>query len=137
MLTENPERAYYGLAHVERALDANAIHTLLVTDMLFRSKKVEERKRYVRLVEEVRGNGGEVKVFSSLHVSGQQLAQLSGVAAILRFPMPEADMDEARGEEQAGAAAGGSSKKCANGAEFSSTESEHESSGGEEVEDEW
>lgn len=33
--------------------------------------------------------GGEVHVFSSGHASGEQLAQLSGIAAVLRFPMPE------------------------------------------------
>lgn len=29
------------------------------------------------------------KSFSSLHPSGEQLGQLSGIAAILRFPVPE------------------------------------------------
>uniref|UniRef100_A0A674NGT6 Pelota mRNA surveillance and ribosome rescue factor n=1 Tax=Takifugu rubripes TaxID=31033 RepID=A0A674NGT6_TAKRU len=29
------------------------------------------------------------RIFSSLHVSGEQLTQLSGVAAILRFPIPD------------------------------------------------
>ena len=37
----------------------------------------------------VREVGGEVRVFSSLHVSGEQLEQLSGLCAILRFPMAE------------------------------------------------
>ena len=32
--------------------------------------------RYVALVEQVRNNGGTVFVFSSLHVSGEQLAQV-------------------------------------------------------------
>uniref|UniRef100_A0A4W6CQQ7 Protein pelota homolog n=1 Tax=Lates calcarifer TaxID=8187 RepID=A0A4W6CQQ7_LATCA len=49
--------------------------------------------RYVRLVDSVRDNGGNVRIFSSLHVSGEQLTQLSGVAAILRFPI--ADLSEA------------------------------------------
>lgn len=78
------------------------------------------------MVENVRDAGGEVKIFSSMHISGErmyhgrrkfhflekiivavtvlgggknelsfsnfsipELAQLTGVAAILRFPMPE------------------------------------------------
>ena len=28
-------------------------------------------------------------MFSAAHVSGEQLNQLSGVAAVLRFPLPE------------------------------------------------
>lgn len=89
MLQQEPERAFYGIDHVERANEMEAIETLLVTDELFRSHELATRKRYVRLVESVRDNSGEVKIFSSLHVSGEQLGQLSGVAAILRYPLPD------------------------------------------------
>lgn len=89
MLQCEPDRAFYGLGHVERANEMAAIEILLVTDELFRSNDLVTRKRYVRLVENVRDNNGEVKIFSSLHVSGEQLGQLSGVAAILRFPLPD------------------------------------------------
>ena len=37
----------------------------------------------------VTASGGEVKIFSSLHVSGEQLEQLTGICAMLRFPVPE------------------------------------------------
>jgi len=91
---------------------------------------VKLRKRYVTLVDSVRESGGEVKIFSSMHVSGErkltfpcdpyfdtvikyatwrkvttcfsnryqpaisELDQLTGVAAILRFPMPELEDEE-------------------------------------------
>ena len=29
------------------------------------------------------------QIFSAMHLSGEQLNQLSGIAAILRFPLPE------------------------------------------------
>lgn len=77
------------------------------------------RKEYVQLVDSVREYGGDVKIFSSLHVSGErkylemcrcdglvyffyvliELEQLTGVAAILRFPMPELDDEESETEE--------------------------------------
>ncbi|XP_063077321.1 protein pelota homolog [Engraulis encrasicolus] len=95
MLQHEPDRAFYGLGHVEKASEALAIDILLISDELFRHQDVATRSRYVRLVDSVRDNGGNVRVFSSLHVSGDQLNQLSGVAAILRFPI--ADMSE--GEE--------------------------------------
>lgn len=95
MMGSDPDRAYYGLKHVERAAEGLAIETLLVSDSLFRSKNVEERKRYVRLVDGVKDNGGDVKIFSSLHVSGEQLDQMTGVAALLRFPMPEIEEEDA------------------------------------------
>ena len=33
--------------------------------------------------------GGEVVIFSGMHTSGEQLKQLTGIAAILRFPLPD------------------------------------------------
>lgn len=89
MLQNEPDRAFYGIDHVERANDMMAIETLMVTDNLFRSTNLAERKRFVNLVESVRDNNGDAKIFSSLHVSGEQLSLLSGVAAILRFPLPD------------------------------------------------
>eukprot|EP01117_Protostelium_nocturnum_P002069 TRINITY_DN1270_c0_g1_i1.p1 TRINITY_DN1270_c0_g1~~TRINITY_DN1270_c0_g1_i1.p1 ORF type:complete len:400 (+),score=74.60 TRINITY_DN1270_c0_g1_i1:133-1332(+) len=89
MLKVDPDRAFYGFRHVELANERQAVSTLLVTDELFRSSDVKTRKKYVHLVESVKESGGEVKIFSSAHVSGEQLSQLSGIAAILRFPLPE------------------------------------------------
>ncbi|XP_071944987.1 protein pelota homolog isoform X2 [Antedon mediterranea] len=89
MLNTEQDRALYGVKHVEKANEASAIETLLISDTLFRSSDITQRKRYVCLVEEVRDGGGEVRIFSSQHVSGEQLDLLSGVAAILRFPMPD------------------------------------------------
>lgn len=46
------------------------------------------------LVESVLDSGGTVHRFSSLHVSGEKLGQISDIEAILRFPMPEVDEDD-------------------------------------------
>jgi len=100
MLQTEPNRAFYGMRHVEQASEAQAIEILLISDSLFRCQNFNERKRYVALVDNVREFGGEVKIFSSLHVSGEQLDQLTGVAAILRFPMPELDDDAASSEDE-------------------------------------
>lgn len=86
-----PDKAYYGYDHVAKAHQQLAIDSLLVTDELFRASDVKTRQRYVQLVEGVRQNGGQTYVFSSMHVSGQQLQQVSGVAAILRYPLPDLD----------------------------------------------
>eukprot|EP01080_Neovahlkampfia_damariscottae_P000159 gene159-4405_t len=81
----SPEKAFYGYDHVNFANQQNAIQTLMITDELFRSSKIKERKKYVQLVESVQESGGQVLVFSSAHISGQQLKKLSGIAATLRF----------------------------------------------------
>lgn len=94
VLQTDPDRAVYGPNQVIKANEQQAVDSLLITDELFRSRDVKERRKYVDLVESVRENGGEVRIFSSLHVSGEQLGQLTGVAATLRFPMPDLDDEE-------------------------------------------
>ncbi|KAG8390819.1 hypothetical protein BUALT_Bualt01G0123200 [Buddleja alternifolia] len=91
MLSNDPSRACYGPKHVEVAHERMAVQTLLVTDELFRSSDIATRKKYVNLVESVKDSGGTAHIFSSMHVSGEQLAQLTGIAAILRFPLPDLD----------------------------------------------
>merc|ERR1712212_1234595 len=89
MLKNEPAKAFYGPKHVALAVESEAVETLLICDKLFRARGVAERRKYVEMVDKVREVGGEVRVFSSLHVSGEQLEQLSGLCAILRFPMAE------------------------------------------------
>ncbi|CAG9817495.1 unnamed protein product [Phaedon cochleariae] len=93
-----PAKAFYGKKHIEMANEAQAIETLMISDKLFRCQDVKLRKEYVRLVDSVRESGGDVKIFSSLHISGEQLEQLTGIAAILRFPMPELEEEDSDGD---------------------------------------
>jgi stalled ribosome rescue protein Dom34 len=40
--------------------------------IVFRIQDVKLRKQYVALVDSVRESGGDVKIFSSMHVSGER-----------------------------------------------------------------
>ncbi len=91
LMRTDPDRAYYGFKHVCWANEQKAVETLLITDELFRAASIEKRRDYIALTERVKKNGGDVHVFSALHVSGEQLQQLTGVAAILRYPLAEPD----------------------------------------------
>ena len=119
MMGEDPDRAYYGPNHVQKAADLGAIHTLLILDELFRSRDVVQRRRWVDMSEAVEAAGGTVFVFSSMHLSGVQLKNLSGVAALLRFPVPEID-------EEAADAADADSDDWANSTDDDSAEPEPE-----------
>lgn len=88
-LATKPERALYGPAHVFAAHELGAIDTLLIADGLFRCADASARRRWVLLTEEVEAGGGAARVFSSAHESGRQLGELTGVAATLRFPLPD------------------------------------------------
>mmetsp|Transcript_7038 Transcript_7038/g.21438 ORF Transcript_7038/g.21438 Transcript_7038/m.21438 type:complete len:394 (-) Transcript_7038:513-1694(-) len=101
----NPDRVCYGPQHVEYAANMGAVQTLLLTDSLFRNVDVKTREKYVELVDIVKSAGGEVHIFSAMHVTGEQLGEMTGIAAMLRFPLPELfDMefdDVNKDEEQA------------------------------------
>eukprot|EP00963_Diacronema_lutheri_P008185 scaffold718_cov342-Pavlova_lutheri.AAC.41 len=94
MLATESAKAFYGPGHVLAAHERLAIKKLLITDALFRSSDIATRRKYVELVESVKQNGGEVFVFSTMHVSGEQLQKLSGIAAVLRFPLPDLEDEE-------------------------------------------
>ncbi|OLL24518.1 Protein pelota [Neolecta irregularis DAH-3] len=94
MLNDNEAQAWYGPKHVAAAVEKGAVGTLLISDSLFRSNNVGERKKYVKMVENVRSGGGEALIFSSMHESGTQLDQLTGIAAILTFPLPDLESDD-------------------------------------------
>jgi protein pelota len=97
MLGSEPARAFYGPGHVNAAHELGAITPLLISDGLFRTADPRIRRKYEKLVEDVRGGGGTAFVLSSAHGSGAQLEQLSGLAAILRFPLPELEDMEFEG----------------------------------------
>jgi len=95
MLKSDPDRAFYGWKHVAAAHERQALGTLLLVDDLFRSADITTRTTYVNLVDDVKAKGVTIHIFSSLHPSGEQLLQLGGVAAILRFPLPDLeDLEE-------------------------------------------
>jgi protein pelota len=87
ILQQDQDRVAYGHKYVIEANQHNAIKELLICDSLFRTKNFSMRRVYVDLVDKVKENGGEVYIFSRSHVSGEKLNDLSGIAAILRFPL--------------------------------------------------
>ncbi|EKJ79480.1 hypothetical protein NXS19_003373 [Fusarium pseudograminearum] len=97
-------RAWYGTSVVEKAVNDGAVGpgggVLLVNNSLFRSEDLATRKKYVALVEKVRSDGGEARVLSSDHESGQRLSMLGDIAAILNYPMLDLDEDEEESEEE-------------------------------------
>jgi protein pelota len=97
MLGADELRAWYGPAHVALAVDRAAVGTLLISDELFRASDPGMRKHYVQMVEAVEQKGGEVVIFSSMHESGQQLNSLTGIAAILTYPL---DVEVVEAEER-------------------------------------
>ncbi|KAG7833041.1 hypothetical protein KL943_004489 [Ogataea angusta] len=95
LLNDDDGKAWYGEAEVTKAIEMQgAVRTLMITDTLFKSDDITQRKKYIRMTEQVKEHGGEVVIFSSLHDSGEQLNQLTGIAVILNYPVPNLDDEE-------------------------------------------
>lgn len=129
-LANDEQRAAYGFKQVQYAHDNLAIAQLLITDRLFKSADFQARKSYVALAESVKASGGLVLVFSSMHVSGEQLDSFTGIAATLRFPLPES----ASGEDGLGGGAARSPQS--GGARIFESDSEDEGADEDNDEDE-
>ncbi|KAI4863925.1 hypothetical protein F4820DRAFT_425161 [Hypoxylon rubiginosum] len=97
-LKKDDGRAWYGTMPVEKAVREGAVGrgggVLLVNNSLFRSMDIATRRRYVAMVDKVKEDGGETRILSSDHESGQRLDALGGIAAILTYPMLDLDEDE-------------------------------------------
>lgn len=112
-MQKDDNRVWYGAKPVEKAVAEGAVGrgggVLLVNNSLFRSMDIATRKKYVALVDKVKDDGGEVKILSSDHASGQRLDTLGGIAAITTYPIYDLDEDE---DEEGGesAKAGGSAE---------------------------
>ncbi|MXR51562.1 mRNA surveillance protein pelota [Halovenus sp. WSH3] len=78
----------YGPEEVAKAADYGAIEQLLVLDSDLREQRAGEGDWEIdvdHVIETTEQQGGEVTVFSSEFDPGQQLANLGGIAALLRY----------------------------------------------------
>jgi len=99
-LRRDDGRAWYGTAPVEKAIREGAVGrgggVLLINNSLFRSMDIATRKRYVAMVDKVKEDGGEARILSSDHESGERLDALGGIACTLTYPI--LDLDESDDE---------------------------------------
>ncbi|KJP87865.1 mRNA surveillance protein pelota [Plasmodium fragile] len=101
LFDKSEEKICYGDADVRYAASLHAIESLLITDRTFRNCDVVTRKEYVAMVRDVKGTGGRVFIFPDNHTTGEQLNALTGIAAILKFPVYATEGEgEQRRDEQ-------------------------------------
>lgn len=98
-LRKDDGKAWYGPNEVFKCVEKGAVGrgggVLLISNTLFRSPDVAERKKWIALVDRVKQvEGGEVRVLSEAHESGKRLEALGGVAAMLTYPIFDLDEDE-------------------------------------------
>lgn len=87
MLQKSPERAVYGEKEIAIAHREGAIKSLLIIDGLLRAKNFTVRRKYTKLKNELESAGTDIFVFSENHISGQKLKDITGIAAVLKFPV--------------------------------------------------
>jgi protein pelota len=82
------ETVAYGPESVKKAAEFGAIEQLLVVDEMLRSARQGEGDWDIdvdQVIETAEQKGGDVTVFSSEFDPGQQLSNLGGIAALLRY----------------------------------------------------
>jgi protein pelota len=79
----------YGYDEVKKAVDYGAVETLMIADEVLRGFREKGNVHVEKLMREVEHSRGKVIIFSTEFEPGQRLEKLSGIAAILRFPIPE------------------------------------------------
>ncbi|KAG0656954.1 hypothetical protein C6P45_002539 [Maudiozyma exigua] len=90
-LDNDDNMAWYGRYEVFKAAKLDAIDTLLMTDTMLKSNNIAKREKYLDLIDLIEANGGKVFIFSTLHTSGEELNQLTGLACILKYAIPTLD----------------------------------------------
>ncbi|CAH02968.1 uncharacterized protein KLLA0_A08646g [Kluyveromyces lactis] len=98
-LNKDDFKAWYGEHEITKAAELAAIDTLLISDSWMRSDDVNVRKKSLNLINEVEQTGGKAYIFSSLHNIGEELDRLTGLACILKYPVPDLDEDIDEEEE--------------------------------------
>ena len=77
----------YGLEAVENAVQMGAVEKLVLADTLLRESGEEQRLHLEKLMREVEQRRGSMTVVSTEHEAGAKLLALTGIAALLRFPI--------------------------------------------------
>ncbi|CAI4052087.1 hypothetical protein SUVZ_14G3180 [Saccharomyces uvarum] len=93
-LNKDDNKAWYGEKEITKAAEFGAINYLLLTDRIMHSDDIAQRVKYLKLMDSVESNGGKTLVFSTLHSLGEELDQLTGIACILKYPLPDLDEDD-------------------------------------------
>jgi len=84
-LSKNERLVAYTIDDVEKAAETGAVDKLFVTSELLRAYDLELRARVERIVTAAEKGGAFIKIFSSIHRTYNQLKNLGGIAAILRY----------------------------------------------------
>src|SRR4030043_263296 len=79
----------YGFEEVERATKLGAVEKLMLADSLLRESSDEKRLAIEEVMKEAEKKRGSVMVISTGHEAGAKLVALSGIAALLRFPISQ------------------------------------------------
>jgi len=79
----------YGFDVVKRAASLGAVEKLILADSLLRDSDDERRLQLEELMKEAEDKKGTVVVVSTEHEAGKKMVALNGIAALLRFSLPQ------------------------------------------------
>ncbi|MEE9525226.1 MAG: mRNA surveillance protein pelota [Candidatus Woesearchaeota archaeon] len=82
------ELGVYGIREVEKAANAGAVKTLLVTDKFIKKKREEEKYEKIDAIMKIVDNvKGDIHIINSEFEAGKKLDGLGGIGGILRYKL--------------------------------------------------
>ncbi|OHT04076.1 eRF1 domain 3 family protein [Tritrichomonas foetus] len=95
-LNKGDDTTALGEDNVIKCAQDGAVKELYVTDRFIHMLPLEKRQKFLELKDELENADTKVVIFYTRHQSGEQLQQLGGIAAILRYPvkMEEPEFDD-------------------------------------------
>lgn len=93
VMFKSPDKAFYGCKQVEYIISVNAAKIFMINDNLYMSIDVRERIKYTDIVDRAKVAGARVHILSSMHLPGEQLAILGGIAVVSNRPFPQLDIE--------------------------------------------
>lgn len=87
-LGKSEKTVAYGFEEVEKAAKMGAVEKLIVADAILRGSDDQKRVQVEEIMSAVESKGGGTSmIVSTEHEAGSKLVSLSGIAALLRFPV--------------------------------------------------
>jgi len=100
LLMHEPDRVAYGEKYIMEAQGQSAIKDLFISDCFITTKDFEKRRKYNKLLEDVKHGGGEVHLTSKGNPLSTKLNDFTGMSAILYYPLNIDYLDETGGDSK-------------------------------------
>ena len=86
-LGKDKKTVVYGIESVEKSIKLGAVDRIIIADKIIRESLDDDRSKLDQLIKKVEKQKGIISIISTEHEGGEKLLGLSGIVALLRYPV--------------------------------------------------